>query len=292
MDPFISKVAVVTGGSRGIGYNVAKELVARGARVVIGDILDKQGEAAIKEFNDRAGKKVAAYIHTDVTKYKDLLALFSLAEKTFGGVDIAVLNAGVTGMGAGGIFTPLDDEKDMSIHEINMGGVIKGNKVALLYMAKHGKGGAIVNTASMAGVTPANFIAAYAASKHAVVGWTRSLGHLKHVCNVRVNAVCPAVCATDINNHVDHQSTSDFLNFSPKVSMEVVVQTFIRCIEDTRLSGDILLALPDGTHIQPKYNPPASSVSKEFLDKLPQIRKDGTKFAKEALAQAIKDSKL
>ena len=53
MDPFVSKVAVITGGSRGIGYNVAKELVARGASVVIGDILDKQGEVAIKEFNER-----------------------------------------------------------------------------------------------------------------------------------------------------------------------------------------------------------------------------------------------
>ncbi|KAI9270591.1 hypothetical protein BDA99DRAFT_502214 [Phascolomyces articulosus] len=292
MDPFVSKVGVVTGAARGIGYNVAKELVARGAYVVIGDLLDKQGEAAAKEFNDRAGKQVAVYLHTDVTKYKDLIALFALAEKTFGSVDIAVLNAGITGPTACGIFTPLDDEKDMFIHEVNMGGVIKGDKVAILHMAKHGRGGVIVNTASMAGVTPSSYIASYCASKHAVVGWTRSLSHLKHVCNVRVNAVCPAVCPTEINDNVESQSASEFLKSSPQVPMEVVVQTFMRCIEDTRLSGDILLALPDGTHVQPKYIPPASSISKEFLEKLPQIRKSGNMNDKESLAQAIKNAKL
>ncbi|KAI9471389.1 hypothetical protein BDB00DRAFT_880044 [Zychaea mexicana] len=275
MDSFTSKVAVITGGSRGIGYNVAAALVDRGAKVVLGDILDQQGEDAARELNERVGKQVVAYLHTDVTKYKDLKALFALAEKLFGGVDIAVLNAGITGKGSGGIFTPLD-----------------GDKVALLHMAKSGKGGVIVNTASLSGVLPASPIAAYSASKFAVVGWTRSLAHMKHVANVRVNAVCPAVCDTDINSNLDDQSTSDYLEFSPKVQMEVIVQAFLRCIEDPRLSGDILMALPDGVHVQPKYIAPASSVSKEYLEKFPEIRKRGTKFAKDSLAQAIENAKL
>ena len=106
------KVAVLTGASRNIGKAVAVELVSRGAKVVIGDILDKQGEETVQELNTRyayfpdfcqcdmltlffvsysAGSKVAAYIHTDVTKYDDNVALFKLAETEFGGVDVCVL---------------------------------------------------------------------------------------------------------------------------------------------------------------------------------------------------------
>lgn len=84
------KVAVLTGASRNIGKAVAVELVSRGAKVVIGDILDKQGEETVQELNNSAGSKVAAYIHTDVTKYDDNVALFKLAEKEFGGVDVCI----------------------------------------------------------------------------------------------------------------------------------------------------------------------------------------------------------
>lgn len=84
------KVAVLTGASRNIGKAVAVELVSRGAKVVIGDILDKQGEETVQELNNSAGSKVAVYIHTDVTKYDDNTALFKLAEKEFGGVDVCI----------------------------------------------------------------------------------------------------------------------------------------------------------------------------------------------------------
>ncbi|KAI9270548.1 hypothetical protein BDA99DRAFT_569875 [Phascolomyces articulosus] len=291
-NPYTSKVAVITGGSRGIGYNVAKALVARGSKVVLGDLLDKEGEAAAKEFNDKAGKQVAVYLHTDVTKYKDLIALFALAEKAFGGVDIAILNAGIAGDAACGLFTPLDDRADMFIHEVNVGGVVKGNKVALLHMAKKGKGGVIINTASMAGFAAAPSISAYCATKHAVVGWTRSMVNLEAVANIRANAVCPYWCETDIIANPKDEVQRQFLQATPKTTMKYVVEAFLRCIEDTDLSGQALLVLPDGVHVQDQYIPPESCFTSEFLEKVPELAIAGVNLHKENLAQAVKLAKL
>lgn len=84
------KVAVITGGSRGIGKAVAEALVAQGIRVVIGDILDDDGHQTAQELNRQCAgdSQMVAYIHTDVTLYKDVIALFRFAEATFGGVDV------------------------------------------------------------------------------------------------------------------------------------------------------------------------------------------------------------
>ncbi|KAI8374161.1 uncharacterized protein BYT42DRAFT_606148 [Radiomyces spectabilis] len=170
------KVAVITGASRGIGKAVAEALAERGAKVVIGDVIDTIGETTTETINTRYGNhgnKIAIYQHADVTKYRDLIQLFEVAENEFGSVDIAIMNAG-TNQNYDTLFAPLDDKLEMAIYEVNVGGVIKGNKVALLHMAKYG-GGVIVNTASVAGLAPTIYLNAYAASKHAVVGWTRSL---------------------------------------------------------------------------------------------------------------------
>jgi NAD(P)-dependent dehydrogenase (short-subunit alcohol dehydrogenase family) len=83
------KVAVLTGASRGIGKAIADALIENGANVVIGDILVKEGEEVVAAYNAKAGTKVAAFIHTDVTKYSDNQALFKLADAEFGGVDVS-----------------------------------------------------------------------------------------------------------------------------------------------------------------------------------------------------------
>ncbi|KAG2220724.1 hypothetical protein INT45_007336 [Circinella minor] len=188
---FTGKVAVVTGGSRGLGKAVAKALVERGSKVVIGDVLDEAGQETVNELNNQAGGsvKAAVYIHTDVSLYKDAIALFKLAESEFGGVDLAFLNAGVINK-PDYIFTPLDDEAEKLLPDVNISGVVKCTRVALLAMAKRG-GGVITITASTAGFVGPFAQSIYNATKHAVVGWTRSLGMLKDICNVRVNAVCP-----------------------------------------------------------------------------------------------------
>ncbi|KAI8877428.1 NAD(P)-binding protein [Backusella circina FSU 941] len=180
------KVAVLTGASRGLGKAIADKLIENGAKVVIGDILEKEGNETVAEYNEKAGSKVAAFIRTDVTKYQDNIALFKLAEKEFGGVDIALLNAGIIN-NSDSMFTPLDDELEERMININTTAVIKGTKVALLHMAKRG-GGVVLHLASVAGLVSAPELSSYNASKFGVVGYTRSFGLMPTICNVRVNA--------------------------------------------------------------------------------------------------------
>ncbi|CAO3611302.1 unnamed protein product [Cunninghamella blakesleeana] len=180
------KVAVVTGGSKGIGLALTTALVERGVKVVIGDVLTNEGENAASRLNKKVGAEVVVFQHCDVRFYNDLKKLFQVAESRFGGVDIACLNAGIA-VNPCGIMAPLEDESEKLIHDVNTLGVIKGNKVAVMHMVKRG-GGVIINTASVAGIVGSPGISSYAATKHAVNGWTRSLEHLYPSVNIRVNA--------------------------------------------------------------------------------------------------------
>ncbi|CDS07483.1 hypothetical protein LRAMOSA01432 [Lichtheimia ramosa] len=243
-----NKVAVITGGSRGIGKAVAEALVAQGTRVVIGDILDDDGHQTVQQLNSHCSGDtiMAAYIHTDVTLYKDVIALFRFAEATFGGVDIAFLNAGIIN-GADNVFLPLEDEVETNLPKVNITGVIKCTKVAVLHMAKRG-GGVIVNTASVAGFLSGMQLAHYYATKHAVVGWTRSMKMLKDICNVRVNAVCPHWVATDMQGIIINKEGSEpykqLVKHSPQVNIETVVRGVMMLIEDEKRNAETLLTLP------------------------------------------------
>ncbi|KAJ8658957.1 hypothetical protein O0I10_005339 [Lichtheimia ornata] len=285
------KVAVLTGASRNIGKAVAVELVSRGAKVVIGDILDKQGEETVQELNNSAGSKVAAYIHTDVTKYDDNVALFKLAEKEFGGVDIAFLNAGI-GTNANTMFMPLDDKLDERMLDINTTAVVKGTKVAMLHMAKRG-GGAIVNTASVAGFLASPSVGIYAASKHGVVGWTRSCGIFKEVCNVRVNALCPYWVSTDLKTDLANKTNNDpfdtMVSSAPTTDMETVVEAVLRMIEDESLNSTTLLALPGNVIRAQEPIPPYPEIlSEEYLSTVKKYQAESIAFYKQQLADALK----
>ncbi|CDH52607.1 short-chain dehydrogenase reductase sdr [Lichtheimia corymbifera JMRC:FSU:9682] len=298
---FENRVAVITGGSRGIGKAVATALVEQGAKVVLGDVLEAEGEATAQEFNSKANAKVAAFIRTDVTKYKDNVAMFKLAETEFGGVDIAFLNAGIGQSDP--LFGPIDDDADERIMDINTTAVMKGTKVALIHMAKRG-GGTIVNTASFYGVYPEAFPCSYVASKHAVVGWTRSLYMLHKACNVRVNAVCPYYAGKESKregNVIDVLIISaletDIIKFSPelgeqfpqlklisklpRVNVETVVKAVLTLMEDETRNAQVLLALP-GDIIRPHQfteslpeadTPEALQARKEYEEAYPELIK-------------------
>ncbi|KAI8145471.1 hypothetical protein BJV82DRAFT_603796 [Fennellomyces sp. T-0311] len=273
------KVAVITGASRNIGKAVAAEMIKRGAKVVIGDILDAEGEATVKEFNESAGSKVAAYIHTDVTKYSDNAALFKLAATEFGGVDIAFLNAGI-GTNACTMLQPFNDAVDDRMLDINTTAIVKGSKVALLHMAKRG-GGVIVNTASVAGFLCSPAVGIYAASKHGVIGWTRSNAIFEHVCGVRMNAVCPywveTELAGDLGNSVDQNPFAKMVKESPRTKVETVVEAVLTLVEDKSRNAQTLLALP-GNVIRPQEPIP---VYPEILDE--NYKTVATTYAQEAI---------
>jgi NAD(P)-dependent dehydrogenase (short-subunit alcohol dehydrogenase family) len=182
------KVALITGGSNGIGEGVARHVAGQGAHVVLADIDDERGAALAEELNGR-------FIHTDVSQAADSAAAVAFAVQEFGGLHFAHLNAGVTtACGMGDDFDPEAYRKAMSI---NLDGVVYGIAAARPAIIAAG-GGTILATASMAGLVAVPFDPVYAANKHAVVGLVRSLGDLYAAEGIRIHALCPSFAYTNI----------------------------------------------------------------------------------------------
>jgi NAD(P)-dependent dehydrogenase (short-subunit alcohol dehydrogenase family) len=182
------KVALITGGSNGIGEGVARHLAGRGAHVVIADIDVARGQSVAQDLGGR-------FIRTDVTDPAASTAAVALAVEEFGGLDIAHLNAGVTSWcGMGEDFDPEAYRRSMAV---NLDGVVYGIAAARAALAAGG-GGIIVATASMAGLVATPFDPIYAANKHAVVGLARSLGQVYEPDGIRIHALCPSFAYTNI----------------------------------------------------------------------------------------------
>ncbi len=184
----MSKVALITGGASGFGTEVARQLVRRGDRVVLLDVNDADGQAVADELGGH-------YLHCDVSDYDQVVATTAQAEQIHGGIDLFFLNAGIsTGCGLGEDFDLATYRRAMGI---NVDGVVYGLHAALPVLTRRG-GGAIVATASMAGLTSVPFDPAYGANKHAVVGLVRAMGPALAGQNITVNAFCPGFAETKI----------------------------------------------------------------------------------------------
>ncbi len=182
------KVALITGGSNGIGEGVARHLAAGGAHVVLADIDDARGQEVADELGGR-------FVHTDVADPAGSATAVATALEVFGRLNIAHLNAGVTSWcGMGDDFDPEAYRRSMAI---NLDGVVYGIAAARPAIKASG-GGTIVATASMAGLVPAPFDPIYAANKHAVVGLARSLGQVYEPDGIRIHALCPSFARTNI----------------------------------------------------------------------------------------------
>ena len=177
------KVALITGGARGMGKSHVRHFVAEGARVVFGDVLDDRGAYVAAGL----GEQSCRYLHHDVTSEDDWAAAVALAQDAFGRLDVLVNNAGILKF-ARIADMPLADFRQ--VLEVNAVGCWLGMKAVIAPMKAAG-GGSIVNISSIEGFTGAAGLSAYSASKFAVRGMTKAAASELGRFGIRVNSVHP-----------------------------------------------------------------------------------------------------
>jgi 3alpha(or 20beta)-hydroxysteroid dehydrogenase len=188
---FEGKVAVITGGAGGIGRATAVRFGSEGARVVAVDLPGTALDETVAAVVQAGGEAIA--IGADVTQLADQERVAGEATSRFGGIDCLFNNAGIEGFV--GSLVDYPEEMFDRVLAVNVKGVWLGMKVFGPRMRARG-GGAIVNTASVAGLRATPTIIAYGASKHAVVGMTKSAAVEFAADRIRVNAVCPSPIET------------------------------------------------------------------------------------------------
>jgi 3alpha(or 20beta)-hydroxysteroid dehydrogenase len=184
------KVALITGGARGMGKSHVRHFIAEGARVVSGDVLDDKGAYVVGKLDP----DVCRYIHHDVTSEADWAAAVALTLEAFGRLDVLVNNAGIS------ISAPIEDmplADFKRVLEVNAVGCWLGMKSVIAPMKQAG-GGSIVNISSVEGITGSASLSAYSASKFAIRGMTKAAAQELGQFGIRVNSVHPAAVLTSM----------------------------------------------------------------------------------------------
>jgi 3alpha(or 20beta)-hydroxysteroid dehydrogenase len=186
------KVALISGGARGMGAEHARALAAEGAKVVIGDILDDEGKALADELGD-----AARYVHLDVTEADQWDAAVATAVGDFGLLNVLINNAGIVALGQIGKF---DMAKWQKVIDVNLTGTFLGMQASVEAMKAAG-GGSIINVSSIEGMRGAVMVHPYVASKWAVRGITKSAALELGPHQIRVNSIHPGFIRTPMTKH-------------------------------------------------------------------------------------------
>lgn len=212
---FKNKVIVVTGASGEIGQSIVRGFLDEGAKIVAADVEETALSSMSRALSD-AGHDISS-VTTDVTLAEDVQRCVNVAMETFGRLDAYINNAGIEGSVA-----PIEDYPDEDFDKVigvNVRGVFLGMKYAVPALRKSG-GGSIVNLASVAGLSGSAGTSAYNASKHAVIGLTRSGAVQLGAENIRVNAVCPSPVTGRMMSSLEAGSNPD----DPASVHEMIVQ--------------------------------------------------------------------
>lgn len=241
-----SKVAVITGAASGMGKAIAVLYAKEGAKVVVSDINLDGANQTVKEIKNNGGNAIA--IQANVAKEEDIQNLIDTAVRTYGTLDILVNNAGIMDN-----FEPagdIQDDKWERIFAINTTSVMRATRKALPIFLEKQKG-VIVNVASAGGLQGTRAGAAYIASKHAVVGFTKNTGFMYAQKGIRCNAIAPGGVETNISSSMTEVNQFGMgriqpgLDINPRVGKpeEIAnVALFLASDESSFVNGTVITA--------------------------------------------------
>lgn len=241
------KVALVTGAASGIGRATAIALADAGANVVIADV-DGDGGLETQRLIENGGGS-AAFVHSDVTKQDEIARMIAFADETFGALHILHNNAGIN---TGWPRFPFADHDEWNrTLSINLWAVISGTEAAIPLIRTSG-GGAIINSASLAGLIAFDTDPIYAATKHGVVGLTRALAFLREEANIRVNCICPSFVDTALpRRRLQAMSPEERAGWEatlarmPMLDPSAVANVVLDIIRDDSMAGEAVAMMYD-----------------------------------------------
>jgi NAD(P)-dependent dehydrogenase (short-subunit alcohol dehydrogenase family) len=229
---FAGKSVIVTGAGSGIGRATALAFSAESARLIVSDVNDSAGQSTVASIRERGGE--AEFVRADVSRAADCAAMVERALARFGRLDVAFNNAGINLQVAP--LADVDEDEWQRIVGINLTGVFLSMKYEIPAMKRSG-GGRIINTASVGGLIGTAGITPYCATKHAVVGLTKSaaLDYIKD--GIRINAICPGGTLTPM--------LSEWLK-DPEVARAKIAETPIgRMAEPEEIARAVLFLASD-----------------------------------------------
>ena len=234
------KVAIITGGSRGIGKEIAKKFAKENYNLVINYVSEKTNTEELKKEFEELGAEVL-FIKTNVTSYKECEKMAKDAINKFGKIDVLVNNAGVT---KDSLLLRMKEEDFDTVINVNLKGTFNVTKACIPYMMKK-KSGKIVNISSVVGISGNSGQANYAASKAGIIGFTKSVAKELASRNILANCVAPGYIATDMTNGLSDAVKESINNQIPlkRVGMpEEVAKAvyFLASEENSYITGQVL----------------------------------------------------
>ena len=228
------KVAIITGGSRGIGKEIAKKFAKENYNLVINYVSEKTNTEELKKEFEALGAEVL-FIKTNVTSYEECEKMAKDAINQFGKIDVLVNNAGVT---KDSLLLRMKEEDFDTVINVNLKGTFNVTKACIPYMMKK-KSGKIVNISSVVGISGNSGQANYAASKAGIIGFTKSVAKELASRNILANCVAPGYIATDMTNGLSDAVKESINNQIPLKRVGKAVY-FLAGEENSYITGQVL----------------------------------------------------